>query len=189
MFKSSADCPSIGAKFRTAEKLQTEYFEMFLMRGIFPNGSCCRALQPRLAGDLILNTLFYTVSVSQSNTGFKMLLSDRESAAFFMMNKFNLEGSQLVSEHSKPGQEKYKIKIMEEIHMENDPNYSCRNYQPREYDLCLEAEFTRQTLSLLNCTPPWMKLQGSLVSGTASSLREHLGQDDSLVRYNSPRQR
>ena len=118
-----------------------------------------------------------------------MLLSDRESAAFFMMNKFNLEGSQLVSEHSKPGQEKYKIKIMEEIHMENDPNYSCRNYQPREYDLCLEAEFTRQTLSLLNCTQPWMKLQGSMVSGTASSLREHLGQDDSLVRYNSPRQR
>lgn len=164
MFKSSADCPQIGAKFRTAEKLQSESFEMFLMRGIFPNGRCCRARTPRLAGDMILNTLYYTVAIPtysnnqdhQVTTGFKMLLSDRESAAFFMMNKFNLEGSQLVSEHSKEGQEKYKIKIMEEIHMEDEPNYSCRIYQPREYDQCLEAEFTRQTLSLLNCTPPWM---------------------------------
>ena len=85
-----------------------------------------------------------------------MLLSDIESTAFFMMNKFNLEGSQLVSEHKKPGQEKYKVKIMEEIHKENEPNYSCRNYLPQEYDRCLEAEFTRQTLGLLNCTPPWM---------------------------------
>ena len=161
VFKSSADCPVIGAKFRTAEKLQSEYFKMFLMRGIFPNGRCCRALVPRLAEDMILNTLFYAVSVSrydnhQVTTGFKMLLSDRESAAFFMMNKFNLEGSQLSSQHKKPGQEKYKIKIIEEIHKENDPNYSCRNYQPQEYESCLEAEFTRQTLSLLNCTPPWM---------------------------------
>ena len=33
VFKSSADCPEIGAKFRTAEKLHSEKFEMFLMRG------------------------------------------------------------------------------------------------------------------------------------------------------------
>ena len=161
VFKSSADCPRIGAKFRTAEKLQSEYFKMFLMRGIFPNGRCCRALVPRLAEDMILNTLFYAVSVSrydnhQVTTGFKMLLSDRESAAFFMMNKFNLEGSQLLSQQQKAGQEKYKIKIIEELHKENDPNYSCRNYLPEEYERCLEAEFIRQTLRLLNCTPPWM---------------------------------
>lgn len=160
VFKSSTDCPDIAAKFRVSDKLQNEEFEMFLMRGIFPNGICCKAKTPKLAAVGILNTLYFTVTISgYSNdlvTGFKLLLSDRESSAFFMINKFNLEGGKLFTRKNVVGQEKYKIKIMEEFHQESDPNYSCRNYGPRQYDKCLETEFTRQTLSLLNCTPPWM---------------------------------
>ena len=51
----------------------------------------------------------------------------------------------------------FKIKVHQEIQLEDNPNYICRNYDsPGEYDSCLEAEFTRQSLSLLNCTPPWL---------------------------------
>ena len=160
VFKSPADCPDIAAKFRVKGRLLEERFEMFLTRGIFPNGICCKANTPKLAESGILNTIYFTVTISEYRnsqvTGFKMLLSDRESSAFFMLNKFNMEGSQLVSRKNLVGQEKYKIKILEETHQEDDPNYSCRNYLPTQYDLCLETEFTRQTLELLNCTPPWM---------------------------------
>ena len=51
----------------------------------------------------------------------------------------------------------YKVKIYEEIHLEDDPHFPCRTYStPGEYDACLEAEYVRQTVDLMDCTPPWM---------------------------------
>ena len=56
-----------------------------------------------------------------------------------------------------PGLKKYRIKVLEEIHLEDDPNFPCRKYiYNGEYNQCLEDEYTRQSLDLLNCTPPWM---------------------------------
>ena len=45
---------------------------------------------------------------------------------------------------------------MKEIHLEDDPDYSCRLYYAGEYDDCLEREYSSQCLQLLNCTPPWI---------------------------------
>ena len=51
----------------------------------------------------------------------------------------------------------YKVKIYEEIHLEEDPHFPCRTYSTAgEYDACLEAEYVRQTVDLMDCTPPWM---------------------------------
>ena len=51
----------------------------------------------------------------------------------------------------------YKVKIYEEIHLEDDPHFPCRKYSsPGSYDRCLETEYVRQTVDLMSCTPPWM---------------------------------
>ena len=55
------------------------------------------------------------------------------------------------------GYKKYTIRILKDIHLQNDPHFPCRKYNYNgEYDQCLEEEYTRQSLDLLNCTPPWM---------------------------------
>lgn len=52
---------------------------------------------------------------------------------------------------------KYYIRISEEINLEGDPMFSCTEYKKAgDYNTCLEEEYVRQTLDLLNCTPPWM---------------------------------
>ena len=87
----------------------------------------------------------------------QMIISDRNSATLFHSLKFAREGDILRFPLRTLGFAEYKLKILEDFHLEDDPNYSCRNYQQAgEYDSCLETEYTRQSLDLLNCTPPWM---------------------------------
>ena len=51
----------------------------------------------------------------------------------------------------------YKVKIYEEVHLEEDPDFPCRKYSSAgDYDACLEAEYVRQTVDLMSCAPPWM---------------------------------
>ena len=39
----------------------------------------------------------------------------------------------------------YKVKIYEEVHLEEDPDFPCRKYSsPGQYDQCLEDEYLRQ---------------------------------------------
>ena len=90
-----------------------------------------------------------------------MFLSDPVTASPFFENK--IVGGSLVTETVSLGTKEdigyniYKVKVHEEIHLEDNPNYMCRSYtSPGEYDSCLEQEFRRQSLSLLHCVPPWL---------------------------------
>ena len=40
--------------------------------------------------------------------------------------------------------------------------YVCRNYKLGEYDRCLEDEFSRQFIEIINCTLPWVSDSESL---------------------------
>ena len=43
--------------------------------------------------------------------------------------------------------QRYKVKILEDINIENDPNYLCTNYEkPGVYDQCLEREITKESV-------------------------------------------
>ena len=86
-----------------------------------------------------------------------MYLSDQNSAQFFHPQKFAIEGPPLKSSVAQPGWKNFKVKVIEDIHLEDDPHYPCRSYQYiGEYQQCLEKEYTKQSMNLLNCTPPWM---------------------------------
>ena len=93
----------------------------------------------------------------QLGNNMQMIISDRDSATLFHSLKFALEGDNLRFHFRTSGIAEYKLKILEDFHLEDDPNYACRSYhQPGEYDSCLETEYTRQSLALLTCVPPWM---------------------------------
>ena len=90
-------------------------------------------------------------------TGFNLFLSDHKSASLVQPPKFVIDGQQFNTNSKQTGYKKYRIKLLEEIHLEEDPHFPCRNYEyDGEYNQCLEEEYTRQSLELLNCTPPWI---------------------------------
>ena len=90
-------------------------------------------------------------------TGFNMILSDHQTAMLVQPQKFTKKGPPLKSSTQQLGYVGFRVKILEEVHLENDPHFPCKDYEnDGEYNQCLEEEYTRQTFALLNCTPPWM---------------------------------
>ena len=89
--------------------------------------------------------------------GFKILLSNRESASFFNQLNFNIEGAPLVAAADPPGYNLYMLKLVEKFHIENDPLYQCKDY-PKfgDYEACQEKMYVLQTRNILNCSPPWL---------------------------------
>ena len=86
-----------------------------------------------------------------------MFLSDQEAASLIKPQKFTIHGPPIKSSSKLLVYQKYTIRILQKIHLENDPHFQCKNYNHvGEYNTCLEEEYTRQSLEILNCTPPWM---------------------------------
>ena len=85
-----------------------------------------------------------------------MFLHDNRHFSTLRQSFAEFEGEHL--ENGKDGGfEKYRVQFTEETHLEGDPIFECTDYVlPQDYDQCLEAEYVRQTLLLLNCTPPWL---------------------------------
>ena len=76
------------------------------------------------------------------------------AASYFYQHKYML-GNKL--ESPKEGFMKYKVKVLEDIKLEDDPKKPCTDYKIRgEYARCVENEIIQQNLKYLNCTPPWM---------------------------------
>ena len=107
VIKSVSDCPELYAAFRVNQKIVYEEISMNLTRVKYPNGRCCRAIEPELAKTEVVNSIFFREFVQdfpQMNvTGFQMFLSDKTSASFFHPLKFNIDGEQLKSSRETQG--------------------------------------------------------------------------------------
>ena len=160
--KSLKDCPEIFGRFKINGKfrLKTTKLILELTRVLYPNGRCCRVIKPKEAEKNILSYMYLYVEYSNFTnytTGFNLFLSDHKSASLIQPPKFVIDGPQFNTNSKQTGYKKYRIKLLEEIHLEEDPHFPCRNYEyDGEYNQCLEEEYTRQSLEVLNCTPPWM---------------------------------
>ena len=72
-----------------------------------------------------------------------MLLFDQKLFSIFQQHKFNVDGDRLESTIDTSEIIEYKVKIFEEIHLDDDPHYPCRNYDvPGQYDKCLGEVIT-----------------------------------------------
>ena len=123
---------------------------MILTRPIYPYGRCCRIIKPKLARKHPV----YELILYQS--GYRMFLFDNRHFSTLRQSFAEFEGEHLVNKEL-GGFKKYRVQLTEETHLEGDPIFECTDYAlPHDYDQCLEAEYVRQTLRLLNCTPPWL---------------------------------
>ena len=82
-----------------------------------------------------------------SPASFNMFLYDRRYFSNLRQSLFELEGDSLRSGGRKSrGFHKYRVKLMEDLHHEGDPNFHCENYRnPQDYDQCLETEYITKT--------------------------------------------
>ena len=60
-----------------------------------------------------------------------MYLSNKESASMIERNGYNIVGSPLktVKKSENGGSNNYHVKVKEDIHLENDPQFLCTNYK------------------------------------------------------------
>ena len=107
VIKSVSDCPELYAAFRVNQTIVSEKISMNLTRVKYPNGRCCRAMEPELAKTEVVNSVFFREFVQDfpkmNVTGFQMFLSDKTSASFFHPLKFNIDGEQLKSSRETQG--------------------------------------------------------------------------------------
>ena len=147
--KSEKDCP-----FAMAMPFWKNITNITLTRALFPYHFCCKIDAKDV--DKNFHELFI---ILQSD--FRLILSDRTLSSPFNIHTKNIYGEHII--RSEFGANFYKIKIAKEIHMEEDPNYPCKNYaRPGDYDECLEKDFTSRIVEILNCTPPWLTNNASL---------------------------
>ena len=86
-----------------------------------------------------------------------MFLSDPKAESLVKSQKFTMEGPPLKSLDKRAAYQKYTVRVLKFLNLENDPHFPCKDYEnDGEYNECLEEEYIRQTHELINCTPPWM---------------------------------
>ena len=153
-------CPEMKGRFKFEGRYKTITLAMALTRVLYHSGKCCRVIKPKEADNYTISYIYTAIKYSRFTNftnGFSIIFSEQKSALIVQQPKFISDGMQLKFSIDHPGLIKYRIKVLEEIHLEDDPNFPCRNYKYNgEYNQCLEDEYTRQSLEILNCTPPWM---------------------------------
>ena len=108
--------------------------------------------------------------------GFRILLSDRQSANIYHKKTFSIDGVELQSSVKELGYNLYNLKIYKEVYLENNKKFQCKNYPSYgEYNKCLERIYLSQNLALLRCTPPWMNSRQSLWCPDLLNLTQEAG--------------
>ena len=130
---------------------------------MYPYGQCCKLVQSETAERHLIFKIVISISTnSEGNVkSFKLLLSDKETSSRFKRHRFNIRGASLHSSE-RDGYNKFMIRIHQQKHLENDRNFPCRNYNFGEYENCLEEEYSRQFIEIINCTLPWVNERRSL---------------------------
>ena len=157
--KSLDNCPKVYGTFKTHGQKQIKEITLSLelTRVSYPRGKCCRVIKPKEAENNYVSYISFYIALKTLTTAFKVFLSDQRSASLVQPPQFIMHGPRLKIDPKQEVLKVYRVQILEEIHVEGDPQYPCRNYKVNgEYNQCLEDEFTRQSFELLNCTPPWM---------------------------------
>ena len=156
---SSKDCPNAIFKFHIGSgsiKIKTAFdkAEYIIEKSMDPHHTCCRIIPSKLSKTFPVNFLKIHFPESLKAQNFKVFMADNLAASYFDQQKYML-GDKIVS--SRNSMKLYKINVLEENKLENDPKNPCNIYNIKgEYAECIENEIIQQNLNFLNCTPPWM---------------------------------
>ena len=92
-------------------------------------------------------------------THLDILLMDPVNSPLVFPTSFQMKGSQIKVEletnKSKKSWHPFQIKILRSHHVEDNPQYECKEYSLNDtYGECIKEEWMKKFLTILNCTPP-----------------------------------
>ena len=165
--KSPQDCPVKNSAFFTEPSDEdneptscqnsVEQIDFKIARALYPMHTCCRIANSEISKDLNVygGQLAFEAAKNYTFSQFKILMADKTSFSTFRHHEATTFGDK-ISLSSKQGWNTFNIKVHQEQHLENDPNYPCIDYKkPGDYDQCLEEEYLSRIRKYVNCTPPW----------------------------------
>ena len=185
VLKSELDCPS-GDKtfFNFASSNISEaivFVDFNLSKALYPNHICCKVKPPEVSKSkpVFSIQIIFSPEGKTFNT-LKVFLADQLTSSYFDLQKTNMLGDEIISAPN--GVKNYKVKILEDLKLDDDPQYQCIDYEIKgEYQKCVEEEILKQNLNFMNCTPPWMTdnedlwCKGGIKYESEASLLHYLG--------------
>ena len=143
--------------FKLSQGEIEETFNYTLTRPMYPYGQCCKLIKSRTAEKSLIFKIVINIFINSETKvrSFKLLLSDKETSSRFKLHRFNVRGADLESS-DRDGYNKFMIRLHQQNHLEKDRKFPCRSYKLGEYDRCLEEEYSRQFIEIINCTLPWV---------------------------------
>ena len=155
--KSVEECPNGPEShivISDGVSVRAEPVSFELTKALYPFHICCKIVRPQVEYP-ILNLVIDFSSINISFDSFKVFLSNKLTYSYFDLHKKIMLGDHI--ESGEDGIMNYKITIMEDEKLDDDPKYPCIDYYVAgKYSKCLEDEILRQNFLFLNCTPPWM---------------------------------
>ena len=143
--KSATDCEKVKLYFKDTKSSKRIYTSSNLVRAkaFYPYHQCCKVIPPTESHIYpLLGSRFYFSILNDSIYGSaQVFLKDLVSTSYFDQYKKFMIGDKIVSNGK--GMMNYKVKIMEDKKIENDPQYQCIDYRIRE------ATFSKSKLLLL----------------------------------------
>ena len=150
VLKSADDCPKRYHSYLWFEDGSDTFGNFKLTKALYPYHICCKLIPPIKTKPIRVQGINI-----QFHTSFKVFLADQLTASMFDQNKVKMIGDDIKANYK--GVNNYRVKILEEEKLENDPSSLCIDYKvEQEYAKCLEDEIMRQNSKFMNCTPPWM---------------------------------
>ena len=160
--KSNQDCKHLKNHFGFFNRDKQFYdkypIEFILTRALSPYHICCKVVPPDLSYSVPLTVFAFQFNNHSLVESYRVFMADKLTASIFDQNKLSIMlGDKLSSGTRYNGYLVYKVKIREDISLENDPHNPCFDYKIMgEYAQCVENEIIQDNFQYLNCTPPWM---------------------------------
>ena len=160
--KSNQDCKHLKNHFGFFNRDKQFYdkypIEFILTRALSPYHICCKVVPPDLSYSVPLTVFAFQFNNHSLVESYRVFMADKLTASIFDQNKLSIMlGDKLSSGSRYNGYLVYKVKIREDISLENDPHNPCFDYKIMgEYAQCVENEIIQDNFQYLNCTPPWM---------------------------------
>ena len=87
----------------------------------------------------------------------QIFLMDSINSPLIFTASFQMKGTPILMDLKEKSYHTYLVKISQLRHVEGNPNFDCKDYSEDDtYGGCIEEEFRRKLVSILNCTPPWV---------------------------------
>ena len=127
----------------------------------------CQVVKPSTKGmnmsaiDLYMETANIMKLNGTEENQIQILLMDSTNSPLIFTASFQMKGAPILVDVKEKGYHNYLVKISQLRHVEGNPHFDCKDYsEDHTYGGCIEEEFRRKLVNILNCTPPWLPSNG-----------------------------